>query len=114
MKKLILIFLLALLPLQYSWAVIASYCQHEKEHVTHIGHHADDHKGAKGKGDPDKGKSASLHECEYCHQACQASLAPAISSTFLLHGRSTLASPPLLYSSHIPDGPDRPDRRLTA
>lgn len=113
-KKLILIFLLVVLPLQYSWAVVASYCQHEKELVTHLGHHTDEHKNNEDRDDSDKNKLSSLHECEYCHQACQASLTPAISSLMLLQGRSILASQPLLYSSYIPDGPERPERLLAA
>ena len=35
-------FLLIVLPLQISWAVAATYCQHETGSTQHFGHH--DHK----------------------------------------------------------------------
>jgi len=38
------IFLLALLPLQFSWAAVASYCGHETQAgAEHFGHHDDPH-----------------------------------------------------------------------
>jgi len=44
MKRLILIFLLALLPLHMSWAAVGSYCQHENgKAAQHFGHHEHKH-----------------------------------------------------------------------
>jgi len=44
MKKFLAIFLLVLLPLQFSWAAMASYCEHETSvTATHPGHHTHDH-----------------------------------------------------------------------
>lgn len=44
MRKLVAIFLLSLIPLQASWAAVASYCQHERgASVGHLGHHEHQH-----------------------------------------------------------------------
>ncbi|NCV41106.1 MAG: hypothetical protein EBW11_11190 [Betaproteobacteria bacterium] len=40
MRKFLAIFLLVLLPLQFSWAAVAGYCQHEAGvTANHPGHH---------------------------------------------------------------------------
>lgn len=40
MRRRLAIVLLALLPLQFSWAAVASYCGHETQAATgHFGHH---------------------------------------------------------------------------
>lgn len=44
MKRLLLIFLLTLLPLQMSWSAVAGYCQHENgKAAQHLGHHEHKH-----------------------------------------------------------------------
>jgi hypothetical protein len=44
-RRFLAIVLLALLPLQFSWAAVASYCEHETQgqHAEHFGHHDHDH-----------------------------------------------------------------------
>ena len=42
-RRLLAIILLALLPIQFSWATVASYCAHETRDAGHIGHHEHDH-----------------------------------------------------------------------
>ena len=50
MRKWLAIVLLVFLPLQFSWAAVASYCQHETGAAAkHFGHHAHQHKAADGK-----------------------------------------------------------------
>jgi hypothetical protein len=47
MRRLILILLLTVMPLQWSWAAIASFCQHEAGRAEqHLGHHVHEHAGA--------------------------------------------------------------------
>ena len=57
MRRVILSLLILLLPLQFSWAVAASYCQHEDQvesrvqpsaggGVSHFGHHEHEHQAA--------------------------------------------------------------------
>ncbi|RZI40210.1 DUF2946 domain-containing protein [Herbaspirillum sp. HC18] len=111
-KKLLVLFLFALLPLQFSWGVAAAYCQHEGEKTTqHFGHHPHQHDIRQDVPD-DGGKAAGGHaDCGYCQLSGHP---PFLSATpqFIMPDSLTRAeSPALLYSSHIPDGPLRPDWR---
>ena len=70
MKRLFLIILLAVLPLQISWAAVAVYCGHEQGKAgQHFGHHDDEHKAFSAKPDPDKqpGKFNLGHD--HCHMS---------------------------------------------
>lgn len=112
MKKLLLILLLAVLPLQYTWAAAAVYCTHENAQTTkHFGHHSHQHDAADAKADsPDK-KPGADNDCGTCHMAAQPSF---LSSVVLLiqPEEAPHADRPLpRYTSHISDGPQRPDWR---
>lgn len=118
MKKLLLIFLLFALPIQYSWAAAAVYCQHESKHTTHFGHHSHHHVAQAEKvaeKSDEKTKLAILdYDCGYCHLSCQVtptSVTPELTVPQAL-------APPVLqlssFSSHFPEGPKRPDRTLVA
>jgi hypothetical protein len=113
-KKLLLIFLLFALPFQYSWAAAAVYCQHEKTHTSHFGHHSHQHVAQAEKAN-DKSKLATLDDdCGYCHLSCQVT---PTSVTPELTVPQALAPPILLlssFTSHFPEGPKRPDRILVA
>ncbi len=71
MKRLILVLMLFLLPLQASMAAAGAYCQHEQGAATqHFGHHAHQHQGA-DKDSPAGGSAASFHaDCAFCHLGC--------------------------------------------
>ena len=114
-KKLLLIFLLALLPLQFCWAAAAAYCQHDGEKaVQHLGHHTHQHDAASGL--PDGGGSVTdAHaDCGYCHLSCQPSFLTTMPEVALPTGPAYGEPPVRTYSSHIPDGLRRPDWRLVA
>jgi len=70
MRRLIALLILALLPIQWSWAEIASYCRHETAAVSqaHPGHHDAEHT-ARDDGKKDEGKRASPSDggCSTCH-----------------------------------------------
>ncbi|MFL9879536.1 hypothetical protein PQR63_14150 [Herbaspirillum rhizosphaerae] len=116
MRRYLIIFLLLLLPLQFSWAAVASYCQHETESSTqHIGHHAAD---AGSKQDQTPGKKLSESDdadCGFCHFSCSkpmnshAAWQPAAQDK-----NSFIPSLPLLYLSHIGESPEEPDWTLAA
>jgi len=78
MIRYLAIFLLVLLPLQFSWAAVAGYCQHESEvTANHPGHHSHDHQAA-DKHEPVKDgvSSAGVHQdCATCHFGCSVALA---------------------------------------
>lgn len=111
MKKILFIFLMALLPLQFSWAAAASYCQHEEgKAAQHFGHHLHKHKTA-----ADQDAPAKVHnDCGYCHFACQATPITATPHVLQLAPATHITLPQPAYSSHIPDGPRRPDRHPVA
>lgn len=76
MRRWLPILLIVLLPLQFSWAATAAYCQHERAASTqHIGHHGHEHKNraeqsaAKNKSQESStlGSMVSDSDCGYCH-----------------------------------------------
>lgn len=114
-KKMILMFLLCMLPLQYCWAAAGVHCQHGQQKLTHVAHHHDLHEAQSG--DPEiQGKwPTGQNDCGDCQLSCQTSLPVEWSYTFLAPG--AMAQPAVLalsFSSHIPDAPRRPDWRFFA
>ena len=70
MRRLVVLILLCLLPLQVSWAAVADHCGHEPGKATqHFGHHDDEHKAFSGEFDLDKqpGKYDVGHD--HCHMS---------------------------------------------
>ncbi len=77
MRRWLTILLLFMLPLQFSWAVAAAYCQHERDSgANHFGHHGQVHKGETAKApeasSPDKqgALNADDADCTVCHFSC--------------------------------------------
>lgn len=106
------------LPLQYSWAAAAVYCEHDQQHSAHFGHHGHKHQAehqAQADQPDDQGKTGQVHsDCEYCHFSFQAPFLPVLPDVATAGGEIRLEPVHFSYSSHIPDGPKRPDRRLVA
>lgn len=72
MRRLIAVFLLALLPFQFSWSAVAIYCMHESStaQVEHLGHHEHEHQAKGGFGQADKNAQTSDQfdtDCLVCH-----------------------------------------------
>ena len=120
LRRWLLFVMSIVLSMQFASVAAATYCQHETTGVAkHFGHHEHKHEV------PGKGKAADAGsvsdsqeknglgdpDCEFCH----------------LSGGATLTTPPLAfavvppqdafrahdragYRSHIPCGPERPDR----
>ena len=68
MRKLIIFFLIVL-PLQWSTAAVAAYCQHETESKAqqHVGHHAHEHQASADLGGSDPADSDFDADCPSCH-----------------------------------------------
>lgn len=115
-KKLILIFLLAILPLQYAWAAAAAYCQHEQEMSAHFGHHTHEHKAHADAPDDEEApvNSAADTDCEICQLSTKLSFLSAVPDVVPVSGFELSANLLLSFSSHIPDGPQKPDWRAVA
>lgn len=132
MRKLFLILLLAILPLQYAWSAAAAYCGHEQEQSqqkrSHFGHHSHQHNaqaepqhdvnGSNDRNDSDDGKlpgKAKVHaDCAVCHHAVQASLLSGASPPPDAAGAAYPPSSMLHFTSHIAEGPKKPDWRRAA
>src|SRR3990167_6821991 len=76
MRRWLAMLMLALLPLQFSWAAVASYCGHE------TGQHAEHRRGAQAKADQDSASAAQKapagfdFDCGHCHGTCASMPAP--------------------------------------
>jgi hypothetical protein len=85
MRRWLSIFLLVLLPAQFSWAAIAAYCGHEADAaVQHFGHHqhpdhglqhAEEH-GNAGTAGGDESAAVLDIDCGHCHCQCTGILVP--------------------------------------
>jgi hypothetical protein len=114
-KKLILIFLLALLPFQFSWAAAAVYCQHEDEPASmHLGHHSHKHDAKSDASEEADNQLAAHGDCGYCQLSSQSPFAVTMQDIVARIAWSGTSIPTLSFSSHIPDGPHEPDWRLAA
>ncbi len=114
MKRLLLILLLTILPLQYSWAVAAVYCQHEQGTAAHFGHHGHQHQAQAGDDGADKNTSSKHGDCEVCHHAVQASVPAADAVLTAAPAAAFAPAGTLRYHSYIADGPPRPNWSLVA
>ncbi len=116
MKKFFLLLLLLVLPLQMSWAAASAYCLHEEgKAARHLGHHSHQHQAsADDEAQPDAGKDIKAKgqphsDCHVCHGIGHAWLPPSASMPVFDSASMAVDSSSVLYVSHIPDGPKRPD-----
>ncbi len=122
MRRIFAILLLAVLPLQFSWAVVASYCGHEEQAgVTHFGHHEHHHHADNGgNAEPvadldatadaagDKAPGAMDLDCGQCHGYCSVmfTLPSGLPGAFsTAHPSATLDE---AGGVHAPTRPERP------
>jgi hypothetical protein len=87
MRRWLAILMLALLPLQFSWAAVAVYCGHESDpQAQHLGHHEHQHNG-QATADHDSApanQSAPAgfdFDCGHCHGTCAGMPAPMDETT---------------------------------
>ena len=109
MRRFVAIFILCLLPLQWSYAAIAEYCQHEETVAAqnHVGHHAHEHVEKAGEV-PDQKKSAFGDlDCPSCQHSTAVAIL-ALSATTL---PSSTVAPISVRDQQIPDrSPENPFR----
>ena len=130
MRRYIAIFLLAMLPLQFSWAAVASYCGHETQASTgHFGHHDHEHHahassdagpaaaaGANLTSSPDEAggvkgdklPGAMDLDCGHCHGTCSAMLTLPIGLPGALSTALPSATLDETGGAHAPTRPERP------
>lgn len=130
MRRCLAILLLALLPLQFSWAAVAAYCGHEVgRHAEHLGHHEHQHQHQQQHpqqhtdltlvhqadlADPDTAPAdpeptASFHiDCGHCHGTV-ASLPTAVGAMSpLVRASHTVTPADGILRTHAPSPPERP------
>ncbi|NBP35951.1 MAG: hypothetical protein EBV01_11175 [Betaproteobacteria bacterium] len=111
MKKFLVIFMLVMLPLQFSWAAVAGYCQHEGGATAkHLGHHSHDHKSATSESaDNDSSMSAALdHDCATCHLACSVALTSYANVPTMMVAQDHHSQPHASPSRTLAERPERP------
>jgi hypothetical protein len=116
MRRWLAMLLLVLLPLQFSWAAVASYCEHDtRAPAEHAGH---DHVGhdhgtpvADG-GDHDQAESASSSvssvDCGHCHGHCAGMIDVGLSPDPQTLGSEAPPSGDTVRAEHLPVKPERP------
>lgn len=114
MKRLLLICLLALLPLQASWAAVTVYCQHEAGLAAeHFGHH--DHKHGASSPDQNDPSGKVLNgldpDCASCHAERIQPLLPEIVSLPTLSAPAPTLTRSLPYLSITASLPEKPNWR---
>ena len=115
-RHVLAIVLLALLPLQFGWAAVASYCKHETENAGHFGHHEHQHHGdaadnaersVDGDAAGDGSTGAVDADCGHCHGV--GSVMPLLQRAL---PELPVPAPPGTYANEAggAQAPDRPER----
>jgi hypothetical protein len=112
MRRLLIIFLLMVVPFQLSWGAAAVYCKHENNPaVSHFGHHVHKHaaSGEESKSSPAKVQIGADDDCPLC-QLAGIGIAPVPESSQSLALTSFNAEAELkpLRASLHPSPPERP------
>ena len=117
MRRWFAILLLVLLPLQFSWAAVASYCGHERDaQAQHLGHHAHEHHadavadpGADGSaGQSGKALGSNDLDCGQCHGCCAGIALPAGGLPRVLPASHPVAPAEAIARTLAPSPPERP------
>ena len=120
MRRWLLIFLVVLLPMQLSWAAVASYCQHESGNASaaqHVGHHEHQHEAdAAASADtnetsanPTPATGAVDVDCGTCHAGCCSALIRSIPLLTISPASQAYSAPALRLSSQPASLPERPN-----
>lgn len=121
MRRLLAILLLTLLPLQFSWAAVASYCEHETQGAGHFGHHEHEHHAASdaepvADAEPqgDKAPGTLDLDCGHCHGHCSVMLTLSANLPGTLSTAPPSASADDTDAAHAAARPERPQWRPLA
>jgi hypothetical protein len=112
MRRWLAILLIVFLPLQFSWAAAAVYCQHESDAGTqHFGHHEHEHHAdAEPDALPDSDLAGGIdHDCGPCHAGGVVALFADISLSLASGLSFVISRPPGALSSAASAVPERPN-----
>ena len=114
MRFLFLILLLICFPIQSSWAVSATYCQHEEiTNAQHFGHHGHEHKDDQQSLSKLKFSTGDI-DCSVCHTGCLAALSTLAPSTIVLATLVVNSSRSIHATSPPGLQPERPNWLVSA
>ena len=110
-KKLLFIVLMALLPLQMTWAAISAYCTHHEEGkaALHLGHHEDTAVIDDDSGQPDSQKAAEQSHGHHHHGGILGIVSFVSIATHDASSAATHAALQARISSPPPSQPERPN-----
>ena len=114
MRRWLTIILLALLPIQFSWAAVASYCEHEATTQTpHVGHHEHQHHtdldvNVDKDADAQKPAGGVDLDCGQCHGSCAAMPLPLANPLSLMNTSRPATLADAFERAHAPTPPERP------
>jgi hypothetical protein len=116
MRRLLAIIVLFVLPLQWSFAAVAEYCQHETPPAaqSHLGHH--DKQGADKATDSGKTNSGvpGDFDCPMCHHLCASAVFLDASTSIAVLGGGPYFDLLHPIPQHPPENPFRPPLALGA
>lgn len=111
MRRILLIFLLIIVPFQFSWAAAGDYCRHESGSAAmHFGHHAHQHQDSAEKSQSNAKSVKSHPDCGACHGAGFALFSQPSDALGFTPGEIVAPAAAVSYTSHISECPLRPDR----
>jgi len=109
--------LVVILPFQLAWAGAGVYCQHEIGLAAqHFGHHEHQHNGLGDLGKSSDSGKFNLGADNDCSSHLNGHNCFLTSPEVLVDAPVAVFSDirPRYFASHIPEGPERPDRPLAA
>jgi hypothetical protein len=116
MRRWVFAFLLFVVPFQLVWGAAAPYCAHESSASAkkHFGHHEHKHQSGSqttpAADGPNDGTGINHVDCESCHLGCSVALHAAAPEIHAQPPAVDLSYQSPSYTSHVPSGPQRPDR----
>jgi hypothetical protein len=114
MRRFVALLLLALLPMQFSWAAVSAYCQHEADAQTqHLGHHEHPQHADAGDADghdadTDAPAASNGIDCGHCHAGALALTQPAPALHVVVGAAAPQARAEGRANSLAPLPPERP------
>lgn len=110
MRRFLAILVLFVLPLQWSFAAVAEYCQHETAPAaqSHLGHHGKQTVDRSAEPGKDKSGVPSDFDCPMCHHLCASAVIVDASTSIAEMGGSPQFQLHDSFPQHPPETPFRP------
>ena len=112
MRRWLILFLLTVLPLQFSWAEAASYCAHETSGASaqHFGHHEHHHAASAAADDAASANASGVDlDCGACHAGCALAIVGSVGAVPTLALPTFVQPHPLRMTAPPLSLPDRPN-----